>query len=85
MSVAPISNNKKYRVVFFDTLNQAKSDIENLKKLAASCDQLNIVVRAEANMDDLELNQIGKLFCGAAWALVHDRRRGDGWYQDTAP
>jgi hypothetical protein len=29
------------------------------------------------------LNQVGKLFCGAAWALVHERRKADGWYQDA--
>jgi hypothetical protein len=73
--------NRKYKVVFFDTLAQAKSDLENLKNVAADCDQLNIVVRAEAAMDDAELTSVGKLFCGAAWALIHERRRDAGWYE----
>jgi len=83
MAVAPHNDSKSYRVIFYDTLNQAKADLEQLKRLAASCDQLNIVVRAEASMDDADLNQVGKLFCGAAWALVHERRKADGWYQDA--
>jgi hypothetical protein len=70
----------RYEVAFFDTLIQAKSDFPRLKTLAANCDHLNIVVRAEANMDDPDLTSIGKLFCGAAWALIHDRRKADGWY-----
>lgn len=75
------NNHRQYKVVFFDTLVQAKSDLENLKQIAAGCDQLNIVVRAEASMDDAELTAIGKLFCGAAWALIHERRRDAGWYE----
>ena len=74
---------RKYKVVFFDTLAQAKSDLENLKNAAADCDQLNIVVRAEAAMDDPELTSVGKLFCGAAWALIHERRRDAGWYEQS--
>jgi len=78
---APREPNRRYRVVFFDTLAQAKSEIEALKTQASGCDQLNIVVRAEAPMDDHDLTSIGKLFCGAAWALIHERRRVDGWYE----
>ena len=72
---------RNYKVVFFDTIAQAKSDIDNLKQLAATCDQLNIVVRAEASMDEPDLTAVGKLFCGAAWALIHERRRDSGWYE----
>lgn len=82
-AVAPLGANRTYKVAFFDTISQAKADIENLKTLASSCDQLNIVVRAEAAMDDAELNSVGKLFCGAAWALIHERRKNDGWYDST--
>ena len=81
MMVAPKNATKTYKAVFFDTLNQAKADLENLRSLAANCDQLNIIVRAEASMDDPELNAVGKLFCGAAWALIHERRKTDGWYE----
>jgi hypothetical protein len=74
---------KRYQVIFYDSLAQAKSDLENLRTLASQCDQLNIVVRAEASMDDPELTSIGKLFCGAAWALIHERRRDAGWYEQS--
>jgi hypothetical protein len=80
LAVAPQKRDRSYKVVFFDTLAQARSDFENLKQLAQGCDQLNIVVKAEGPMDDAELNSIGKLFCGAAWALIHERRNADGWY-----
>ena len=71
---------RRYAAIFYDTLTQAKSDLPRLKEAASSCDQVNIIVRAEANMDDPDLTAIGKLFCGAAWALIHDRRKEDGWY-----
>jgi hypothetical protein len=81
MMVAPMNPSKIYKAVFYDTLNQAKADLEALRNLALSCDQINIIVRAEASMDDAELNAVGKLFCGAAWALIHERRKQDGWYE----
>lgn len=71
---------RAYKVAFYDTLTQAKSDLDALRELAKQCDQLNIVVKAEAPMDDADLTSIGKLFCGAAWALIHERRKMDGWY-----
>jgi hypothetical protein len=45
-------------------------------------EQLNVVIRAEANMDDPVLLMIPKVkvFAGTAWALIHDRRIADGWY-----
>jgi hypothetical protein len=73
---------RTYNVIFFDTINQAKSDMSHLKSLASQCDQLNIIVRAEASMEDAELTAVGKLFCGAAWALIHERRIADGWYNE---
>ena len=82
-SVAPRPGSRTFKVVFFDTMSQAKSDIANLKNLADQCDQLNIVVRAEGTMDDPDLNSVGHLFCGAAWALIHERRKTDGWYDTT--
>ncbi len=80
-AVAAKSSDKAYRVAFYDTIAQAKGDVNALRELAAQCDQLNIVVRAEAPMDDAELTSVGKLFCGAAWALIHERRKSDGWYE----
>lgn len=74
------SAQKRYGLVFYETLQSAKMDIPRLKDIASQCDQLNIVIRAESPMDDPELNQIGKVFAGAAWALIHERRKQDGWY-----
>ena len=79
-AVAPKPAERTYKAVYFDTLAQAKSDLNNLRELASQCDQLNIIIRAEASMDDLDLTSIGKLFCGAAWTLIHDRRTAEGWY-----
>jgi hypothetical protein len=75
-----IEHPKKYQVLVYDTFAEAKSDVERLRSTAAGCDQLNIVVRQEGNMDDPELMAFGKVFAGAAWALIHDRRIADGWY-----
>ncbi|SMF40708.1 hypothetical protein [Pseudobacteriovorax antillogorgiicola] len=73
---------KRYGVVFYDSFNAAKEDRENLLEKAREVDQLNIVVRAEGPMDDPELLQYGKLYAGAAWALIHDRRVEEGWYNE---
>lgn len=74
---------RRYGIVFFDTLAAAKNDLSRLQDMARGFDQLNIVIRAEASMDDPELAAIGKVFAGAAWALIHDRRVTDGWYNET--
>ena len=78
---------RRYGVVFFDTLAAAKNDLPRLQDLARGYDQLNIVIRAdaapEATMNDPELAAIGKVFAGAAWALIHDRRVAEGWYDES--
>ena len=74
---------RRYGIVFFDTLAAAKNDLPRLQEMARGYDQLNIVIRAEASMDDPELAAIGKVFAGAAWALIHDRRVTDGWYNEA--
>lgn len=73
---------KRYGVVFFQTLEEAKSQADKILDKAKEVDQLNIVIRSEANMDDPELCQYGKVFAGEAWALIHDRRVADGWYNE---
>lgn len=74
---------KRYGVAVFDTFMQAKSDLDALAAKAAEVDQLNVVIRAEGNMDDPDLTKIAnvKVFAGTAWALIHDRRIADGWYE----
>ena len=72
-----------YKILVYDTFAEAKADLEKLRTTAASCDKLNIVVKQEGNMDDPDLTPFGKVFAGAAWTLIHERRIEDGWY--TAP
>jgi len=60
----------------------AKADLEQLAIKAKEFDQLNIVVKAEGDMDDPDLTKIGKVFAGAAWTLIHERRVQDGWYNE---
>lgn len=74
---------RRYGLAIYDSFAQAKADLNRLKELVAQFDQLNIVIRAEGNMDDPELNAIGpvKVFAGAAWSLIHERRQQDGWYE----
>ena len=72
----------KYGVLFFDTLQKAKDSIMEIEENAKSVDQLNIVIRAESDMEIEELTKHGKVFAGEAWALIHDRRVEDGWYDE---
>ena len=74
--------NSRYGVAFYETMAAAKDDLDNLKLKARSGDCLNIVVKAEADMGDPELNRIGKLFAGKAWHTIHERRVYEGWYID---
>ena len=77
-----MGNPKKYGVVFHDTLAAAKNDIDNMRSTSRGLDQLNIVIRAEADMDDPDLNRVGKVFAGLAWTTIHERRVDEGWYLD---
>jgi hypothetical protein len=79
---APSTQPKRYDILFFDTLQAAKAAKPDIESKAQGVDQLNLVIRAEANMDDPELATIPhvKVFAGAAWALIHDRRKEEGWY-----
>ena len=74
---------KKYGLIFYETLQAAKNDTANLKELSGQYDQLNIVVRAEVTVETPELLPFGKVFTGAAWALIHERRKQDGWYDES--
>ena len=71
---------KRYAVIFFDNLAQAKENLEAIEQKSKACDQLNIVLKAEGPMDDEQLLQFGKLFAGEAWTLIHTRRVEEGWY-----
>lgn len=71
---------KRYGVVFFDNHAQAREDAARLQQMKTEVDQLNIVIKAEGNMDDPELLNFGKIFAGEAWHLIHKRRVDEGWY-----
>lgn len=76
----PEAKPRRYGVVFFENFVQAKANLEELQQTAASYDQLNIVIQADGDMDDPQLCQVGKVFAGEAWTLIHRRRQDDGWY-----
>ena len=73
---------KRYGVVFFKRIADAKADLDGLLEKAKEVDQLNIVIRAEPEGIDDELTKYGKVFCGEAWTLIHERRIQDGWYDE---
>lgn len=74
---------KKYGLVFYETLQAARNDQANIANLATQYDQLNIVIRAETTVETTDLAQFGKVFTGAAWTLIHERRKQDGWYDES--
>jgi len=76
---------RRYGLAIYETHQAAKADRLALLEQAKTVDQLNIVIRAEGSMDDPELTSIGnvKVFAGTAWALIHDRRVADGWYNEA--
>ena len=71
---------RRFGVLFYETLAAAKADVSNIENKARGVDQLNIVIKAEADMDDVELNSIAKVYAGAAWTIIHERRVYEGWY-----
>jgi hypothetical protein len=74
-----------YKVLFFDTFAAAKSENDSIKKACEGCDQLNVVIAAEGNMDDvdiLSIDQKVKIFAGEAWTLIHQRRVEENWYAE---
>lgn len=73
---------RRYDVAIFETFAAARADLENLRKRAQEVDQINIVIKQEGSMDEADLTAVGKVFAGAAWALIHERRIEDGWYKE---
>jgi hypothetical protein len=72
---------RNFGLLIYDSFAAAKADLAGIKAAAQKVDQLNIVIRAEGPMDDPELTPFGKVFAGAAWTLIHERRKADGWYE----
>ena len=76
---------KKYKLLLYETFKAAKEDSQNITSVSGQCDQLNVCIREEGNMDDPELSALGsqvKVFAGQAWTTVHERRSEDGWYDE---
>ena len=87
---------KRYGVLFFDSPAEARQNWSKVTVALESVDQLNIVLRSEPQPgagttdlypDDLPIEaeqaqerESIKIFSGAAWTLIHERRREDGWY-----
>jgi len=80
----PLPKPKSYALEIFNTFDDAKGQLDALGEKAGNIGQLNILIRAEGNMDDIELNGIEnvKVFAGAAWTIIHERRLEDGWYNE---
>jgi hypothetical protein len=77
---------KSYGIIFFESFQDAKKQKEAIQAAAVKFDQLNVVIKAEGDMDDQEILVISqkiKLFAGAAWTLIHERRMSDGWYSEN--
>jgi hypothetical protein len=67
-------------VVFFDTQDSARSQADALMEFARKCEQLNIIIKEECKTHDKELAKIGRIYCGAVWWQIHERRVKEGWY-----
>ncbi len=74
---------RRYGISFYDSLNDARNDLENLTQKSHEVDQLNIIIRAEGAFEDAELSKIGKLFSGKAWVAIHEKRVEEGWYNSA--
>jgi hypothetical protein len=74
---------KTYQFKEFDNFKAAHADISSLSALAESCDQLNVIIKAEGNMEDeqiLEASPKITIYAGEAWYLIHTRRLEEKWY-----
>ena len=74
---------KKFGLLQFDSFRSAKVGKDRIVAACEDCDQLNLVIREEGNMDDeelLSLNPKIKMFAGDAWYTIHQRRLEEGWY-----
>lgn len=75
---------RRYAVKMFDTFVEAKSHLADIKSACQGCDQLNVVIKMEGDMTDPELLGVDpkvKLFAGAAWWLIHERRLEEKWFE----
>jgi hypothetical protein len=80
-----MKSSQKFQVLFFDSFAQARAAEASIATACSQPDitQINVVIREEGNMDDAELLGLHskvKVYAGAAWTTIHERRQADGWY-----
>ena len=76
---------KIYKYVVYDTFENAKNDLNNLKDQCKDCDRLDVVIKQEGDMNDKDITAIDKkivIYAGQAWYLIHTRRISQKWYED---
>ena len=72
----------KRGVVFFNTMDEALHNINDIKQKKSYYDELNIVVADECEYDNAcELQKYGKFYSGIVWVDIHKRRLEENWYQ----
>ncbi len=76
---------RNFQVIFYDTLEDAQKDILQLKKISCNKVPVNIVIKSETIKlePNSEIEKLGKIYSGSAWALIHERRMKEGWYENT--
>lgn len=77
----------RMKVLFYETFEAAYRDKSTIQDTAGDCDQLNVVIDQEGEMNDPQLLSLAdhvKVFAGEAWSLIHKRRQSDGWYDDPS-
>ena len=73
---------KRYGIVVFENFQEAEANLSTVEEKSKSVDILNIVIKAEGERVHPQLDKLGKVFAGAAWLLIHERRVEDGWYNE---
>lgn len=74
-----------YGYLYFDTFAAAIAAANEIEKQAKTVDQFHIVIKEEGDMSNIHLTSIAEncvVLAGAAWSLVHNRRKASGWYED---
>ena len=77
---------KKYQVMFFESIPSALFAQAEILDQSSRYDQLNIVIRSEGANNDPTLQALNdniKVYAGNAWWLIHERRKTEGWYDNT--
>ncbi|MCY4380881.1 MAG: hypothetical protein OXC40_04865 [Proteobacteria bacterium] len=88
VDVSDYDQDKKMKVIFFKTFKEAHQNLSLIADSTSDCDQLNVVIDEEGDMNDQQIKSVGekvRVFAGEAWSLIHKRREEDGWYENHFP